>query len=858
MAARGGLGSLSVFLGLDTTEFNDGLSKAEQQAKRFAEQTASIAAGTAFGQIIYDAAKQAAVGLKDMVFGSIDAADHLNDLSKKTGVAVDVLGGIGFAAGQAGGDLESASAATGKLNKSLAEAASGNKEAAEAFKVLGVGVKDALGQTRSADAVLVDLANKFAEFNDGPEKSALALRIFGKAGADIIPLLDDGGAALQQNIEYFKRYSGVTAETAAAADQFNDTLGKINLLSKAAGTTLASSLLPSFQSIADEFLRMKENGDGFKSAAEAIKVVFDTLVVAAANVAFVFLGVGREIGAVAAQLNALAHGDLDGFTAIGDAVKEDGKRARAELDAFVDRYKNAGKQAAAGVDPADFAVLDQVAGGKKNAPRLAAAGASDGSDELKKQLDSQIKLVQDFAKAQADAFQLGNTYLTGVYADGLVSQRQFFDTQKQVRDAALASQLEAIDKEIALQQAFAASPAAKQADRIAAEGKVTLLVQQRAEAVTKASGVEILAQQANARAAEDLADRYDNLRASVLAASGDDVGAAALKNAQQVRDAARLIAQAQGDPAVAQRLGLQLTQQAQAAELQKQYAKLLDDTARKEAEIYLDAQVGGKGELETLAAIRDARAAAIVQLQQQGTAAAALAAASGSDADIKRADDLALALKKAAAEIDPLATKFNSLFEDSFSNAFAGFLDGTKSAKDAFKDFANSVIGEIARIAAKNLAKSIFGDTGGASGLGGFLSKLFGGSSSSGGTGFGTGSNFGNQDYGAFLATGTNYVPYDGFKATLHKGESVVPAKYNPAAGGRSSNGAPSIVVEDHNGSRVTAQPQDDGTLRLVIKAASDAAYARGLEDLQSGTGAYSDALRNRHGVGPGNLPKRK
>jgi phage-related minor tail protein len=39
------------------------------------------------------------------------------------------------------------------------------------------------------------------------------------------------------------------------------------------------------------------------------------------------------------------------------------------------------------------------------------------------------------------------------------------------------------------------------------------------------------------------------------------------------------------------------------------------------------------------------------------------------------------------------------------------------------------------------------------------------------------------------LATGTNYVPYDGFPATLHKGEAVVPAAYNPANGGAGSGG---------------------------------------------------------------------
>ena len=42
---------------------------------------------------------------------------------------------------------------------------------------------------------------------------------------------------------------------------------------------------------------------------------------------------------------------------------------------------------------------------------------------------------------------------------------------------------------------------------------------------------------------------------------------------------------------------------------------------------------------------------------------------------------------------------------------------------------------------------------------------------------------------GMSLATGTNYVPYDNFPANLHKGEAVVPAEYNPAAGGKGRGG---------------------------------------------------------------------
>lgn len=50
-----------------------------------------------------------------------------------------------------------------------------------------------------------------------------------------------------------------------------------------------------------------------------------------ANVSFVLQGIGREIGAIAAQSVALATLDIKGFKAISTAVKEDGERAHEDL-----------------------------------------------------------------------------------------------------------------------------------------------------------------------------------------------------------------------------------------------------------------------------------------------------------------------------------------------------------------------------------------------------------------------------------------------------------------------------------------------------------------------------------------------
>jgi len=347
------LGSLTVHLGLDAADYTDGLTKAEREAQKFSDKVRASAAEA--GKLLGAAAAAGAAGLVYLVKSSIDAADHLNDLSKQTGIAVGTLGGIGFAAGQAGGNLESVSAAAGKLNKSIAEAIAGNKDAVQAFDALGVSVKDAEGKTKTADRVMIEIANRFQSFADGPEKAALALRLFGKSGADIIPLLNDGGRALQENIDYYQRFAGVTEDTARAADQFNDTLGKLSLVTGAFGRELAAELLPALQAVADEILKVKENGTGMSAVVGGIRTVFETIVVVGANVAFVFQGVGREIGAIAAQLAALARMDFAGFRAISDAVKEDAARARKELDDFERRVMGVSGRDMGQSDPRELA-----------------------------------------------------------------------------------------------------------------------------------------------------------------------------------------------------------------------------------------------------------------------------------------------------------------------------------------------------------------------------------------------------------------------------------------------------------------------------------------------------------------------
>ena len=327
------LGSLVVSLEANTAKFTSDMGKAAYQTEQAMKQMERDArmVGAAMGVM----AIGTATGLALMVKNAIDGNDKLRDMAQQTGIAVAQLNGMGFAASQAGGSLDGMVSAAGKLNKSIAEGAQGNNAQADAFKALGINVVDASGKLKTADVVMVEMADKFAGYADGPEKVAIAMALMGKAGADQIPVLNEGGAAMRANIEYAQKYSGVTTELANASDEFNDTMGKLHLQQQGFANTMTAVVLPILQAVANETLRASEESNGFSVAANAARTVLETFVVVGSEVAFVFKGVGTEIGGMAAQLAALARGDLNGFTAISDAMREDAARARIEHDKFI-------------------------------------------------------------------------------------------------------------------------------------------------------------------------------------------------------------------------------------------------------------------------------------------------------------------------------------------------------------------------------------------------------------------------------------------------------------------------------------------------------------------------------------------
>jgi lambda family phage tail tape measure protein len=177
-------------------------------------------------------------GVVALAKSAIDLADDMRDLSQRTGVGVETLGQFKVAAELSGSSLEGVAKGLTFLNKNLVAAATGGEGAAAAFKTIGVATTEADGTLRKADKVFLDIADQFARMREGPEKAALAMKVLGKAGDELIPILNLGSKEIQ-------RFGlGIGPDFADKADAFNDQLGIMKAQTTVLTVQIGSALLP--------------------------------------------------------------------------------------------------------------------------------------------------------------------------------------------------------------------------------------------------------------------------------------------------------------------------------------------------------------------------------------------------------------------------------------------------------------------------------------------------------------------------------------------------------------------------------------------------------------------------------------
>jgi lambda family phage tail tape measure protein len=258
--AAGSLGSLVVSLTAETAQFTASLDRASYNAQKNFKSITSFAK-TAAGAL---AALYGASSLTNFIKTQIDLADATGKMAQKVGISVEELSKLEYAAKLADVSSQQLQGGLVRLTRGMIEAANGTGQAQNAFAALGIKVKNTDGTMKSSGQVLEEVAAKFATYKDGANKTALAVQLFGRAGADLIPLLNAGKDGIKDAGDELAKFGGViTLQAAKNAELFNDNLTRLSTVGAAFGKSIANEILPYLNRLSTEFLVAKANGLGF-------------------------------------------------------------------------------------------------------------------------------------------------------------------------------------------------------------------------------------------------------------------------------------------------------------------------------------------------------------------------------------------------------------------------------------------------------------------------------------------------------------------------------------------------------------------------------------------------------------------
>lgn len=724
------LGTLTVDLIAKIGGFEDGMDKAGRKAKKTsAEIDKAISTAGKSVAVAFAAMSAAAVAAFAAMNNQIMKVADFQGLAEQIGDTAEAIASIKLASDVSGVSLDTVAKASIKLTKALSTTNDSSDDVTQSIKALGLNFEEfkRLSPVSQIDAV----AQAMAGFADGSEKTAIATAMFGKSGAELISIFNDlaGGA---------KRQNTLTSEQIASADAYNKSVAALKSRLETYAQIVSVNAIPAMTALQNTFEQTILSVLGFGDGVDKLKANQGMTEFAEATVkAFGFIidsadGVIRIVQIIGAALDGLGKARLNAVNFEFAKSKQDLKDTAKAIDDILMRPTFGGRLAKNLADAKNAAPSVSA-----SRPRLNVSGLAIDSSASKKLADNDVKVLANYISEVSDLMSQRNKFLDMFNSQGLISIKNYYDAQRAILDEGTKDQLAAYDKQIDALKKYQAT-AFKPTDRADAQGKINDLLDKQIKlqrdagsSLTEMSIKESLAQ-------KQLEDAISSVNAQLLTFQGN-LGAAAAISFDASHEKLVSMFSAEGNQGALNAIKQLRTYTVAQADWNKEAATAEQITGHlqiAEDRIAISRRLGATTELGSLQALGAARQAAVVQMQSVVDSYDAIAKASGSDAMLLNVEKAKVALEQLKATADPVADKFETIFSDSFSDAFAGFIDGTKTATQAFQSFASSVVSQLAKIAAQEVASSLFKGIGGGAGDGGIFSMLgsiFGGGKASGG-----------------------------------------------------------------------------------------------------------------------------
>ena len=334
-----------------------------------------------------------------------EAMERIEREAAKLGVSSEKVESLMGVAAMSGTNYDEMATQLEHLQLSLAKVGEKSTPAAEALRVLGLNA----AQLRNLpiDEQMDRIAESFSKFADGPTKTAAAIALLGRAGADLIPVLDKGKDGLEELRGAAERAGAITPGDLVAT--MAKTSEVIKELSQSWNNLLTSVFVPfntavrgAVRVLADLFESLQASAASggllrlaFAALALSLKVTAEAaalLIAALGDMIVVAKGAAQGVGQAFVNMGEVAR---DVFVSLGEAIPA---FFRALLEAGVEAVKGLGAQ---------FSDLGTVIGdamkGNFAGARAAFAGMGGDAEASLARIGGAFKGVFDFSAAESDA-----------------------------------------------------------------------------------------------------------------------------------------------------------------------------------------------------------------------------------------------------------------------------------------------------------------------------------------------------------------------------------------------------------------------------------------------------------------------
>lgn len=335
-----------VEIGADTTRFERALKAAEASLRRFGQRLRQIGTSIARAGAAITAPFAAAL----TIFARW--GDTLDKMSQRTGISVEALSELEYAADLSGGKIENLDGAMRRLAASMLQAQQGAGEAADAFAMLGIDV-NALAKL-TPEQQLLTIAEALSRVTDQTLRAALAQAILGRAAYQLLPLLQLGAKGIEE-LRSAYREMGLTMSTDAAtsAAELTNRIATLRKIMRAISVEIGSALTPGIIRLADKVIGASRGIIEFVRHNAALIRGIALTGSALIGVGTALVIAGTVIGSVATVLGVLA-------SAVGFVLSPLGLLTialGAGVVAFF-KFSDAGKRAVAGIQNAFDLIKD--------------------------------------------------------------------------------------------------------------------------------------------------------------------------------------------------------------------------------------------------------------------------------------------------------------------------------------------------------------------------------------------------------------------------------------------------------------------------------------------------------------------